>query len=160
MKKTNKKDQIKLLLLNTLFFSQNDELLLKNLFNFIDSMNQTELEKTKMFLEKNQHTKSFEENRDFYKLVSLEIVNDIRTSTLFVIFILLKIAQQERYKEIRFIINEYLEQENYKLLLHRLEYVFFDNIHVERILNNINKSYNKKNIFQKFKDLILKEQSD
>lgn len=157
MKKTNEKDQIKLLLLNNLFFSENDELLVKNLFNFINSMNQTELKKTKMFLKKNMHTKSFEESRKFYKLVGVEIENDIRTSTLFVIFIFFKIAEKERHIEIRFIINQYLEQENYRLFAHRLEFIFSDNIIIMRILNNIDKLYNKKNIFQKFRDLILKK---
>ena len=128
----------------------------KNLFNFIDSLNQAELKKITMFLEKNIHTKSFEENRKFYKLVSVEIENDIRTSTLFVIFIFFKIAEKERNRKIRFIINEYLEQENYRLLAHRLEFIFSDNIQVKRILNNIDRVYNKKNIFQKFKALVLK----
>ena len=72
MKKSINKDTIKILLFNTLFLNNNDDdLILKNLFDFIDSMNDVELKKTKILLEKFPKLKSLEKRKGYNNLDTL-----------------------------------------------------------------------------------------
>ena len=102
MKKSINKDTIKILLFNTLFLNNNDDdLILKNLFDFIDSMNDVELKKTKILLEKFPKLKSLEKRKGYNNLDTLEIEKSIRFSTVFIIYILFSIVEKERNEDIR-----------------------------------------------------------
>lgn len=150
----NDKNEIKKLLYDSIFFTINDSLTIYNLFNFIDSMNDSQLEKTKIFLEKTKNLKVYEENKQFSEIKYLERRFNLRLSTVIIILILLKIVYQDQNEEMRFLINRYLEQENYRHFLHILNCM---NIEIfQNILNSINFEYEKKrNIFQKLKKIFL-----
>ena len=155
MKFTNDdKNEIKKLLYNSIFFTKNDSMIIYNLFDFIDSMTDSQIEKTKIFLEKIKNLKVSEENKEFSEIKYLERRFDLRLSTVIVILILLKIVCQDQNEEMRFLINKYLEQENYRHFLHILNYM---NIEIsQNIMNPINFEYKKRrNIFQKLKKIFL-----
>ena len=141
MKKSINKDTIKILLFNTLFLNNNDDdLILKNLFDFIDSMNDVELKKTKILLEKFPKLKSLEKRKGYNNLDTLEIEKSIRFSTVFIIYILFSIVEKERNEDIRSLINKYIEQKNYRHFTHL--YTYTQNI--DNILYSINKEYQNK----------------
>lgn len=141
MKKSINKDTIKILLFNTLFLNNNDDdLILKNLFDFIDSMNDVELKKTKILLEKFPKLKSLEKRKGYNNLDTLEIEKSIRFSTVFIIYILFSIVEKERNEDIRSLINKYIEQKNYRHFTHLYTYT----LNIDNILYSINKEYQKK----------------
>ena len=141
MKKSINKDTIKILLFNTLFLNNNDDdLILKNLFDFIDSMNDVELKKTKILLEKFPKLKSLEKRKGYNNLDTLEIEKSIRFSTVFIIYILFSIVEKERNEDIRSLINKYIEQKNYRHFTHLYTYT----LNIDKILYSINKEYQKK----------------
>ena len=141
MKKSINKDTIKILLFNTLFLNNNDDdLILKNLFDFIDSMNDVELKKTKILLEKFPKLKYLEKRKGYNNLDTLEIEKSIRFSTVFIIYILFSIVEKERNEDIRSLINKYIEQKNYRHFTHLYTYT----LNIDNILYSINKEYQKK----------------
>ena len=141
MKKSINKDTLKILLFNTLFLNNNDDdLILKNLFDFIDSMNDVELKKTKILLEKFPKLKSLEKRKGYNNLDTLEIEKSIRFSTVFIIYILFSIVEKERNEDIRSLINKYIEQKNYRHFTHLYTYT----LNIDNILYSINKEYQKK----------------
>ena len=141
MKKSINKDTIKILLFNTLFLNNNDaDLILKNLFDFIDSMNDVEVKKTKILLEKFPKLKSLEKRKGYNNLDTLEIEKSIRFSTVFIIYILFSIVEKERNEDIRSLINKYIEQKNYRHFTHLYTYT----LNIDNILYSINKEYQKK----------------
>ena len=141
MKKSINKDTIKILLFNTLFLNNNDDdLILQNLFDFIDSMNDVELKKTKILLEKFPKLKSLEKRKGYNNLDTLEIEKSIRFSTVFIIYILFSIVEKERNEDIRSLINKYIEQKNYRHFTHLYTYT----LNIDNILYSINKEYQKK----------------
>ena len=141
MKKSINKDTIKILLFNTLFLNNNDDdLILKNLFCFIDSMNNIELKKTKILLEKFPKLKSLEKRKGYNNLDRLEVEKSIRFSTVYIIYILFSIVEEERNEDIRSLINKYIEQKNYRHFTHLYTYTIIK----ENILYSINKEYQRK----------------
>ena len=89
-----KKNAIKIMFFDSIFFNQNDYQILSDIFTIIDLMNNEKLKKLEIFLKKN-NTKIKEKNRFLYELYIFENRNNVRLSTICVIYILIKIYDED-----------------------------------------------------------------
>jgi hypothetical protein len=151
----NYKNEIKILLLDSIFFTNDDYLILENLFKLIDSIDNIKLKKIKNFLENNHHLKAFERNKAFYEISDIERDYNLRHNSAIAILIILKISNYKN-EGMRFMINNYIEQKNYRSYLHKIYYlIIIENKYIlKNNLNSINLNYeDNENIFLKLKKL-------
>lgn len=150
----NHKNDVKILLFDSIYFYNDDYLILANLFNLIDSIDDLELKKIKLFLENNHHIKTLEKNKNYWEISNVERSYKLRLSSVIMILILIRIVAIKKNEEIRFLINKYIEQENYRHLMHQLDYI--EKNLLRKILNSINLKYeNEKSIFFKLKKYLI-----
>lgn len=135
----NHKNDVKILLFDSIYFYNDDYLILANLFNLIDSIDDLELKKIKLFLKNNHHIKTLEKNKNYWEISNVERSYKLRLSSVIMILILIRIVAIKKNEEIRFLINKYIEQENYRHLMHQLDYI--EKNLLRKILNSINLKY-------------------
>lgn len=137
-----KKNAIKIMFFDSIFFNQNDYQILSDIFTIIDLMNNEKLKKLEIFLKKN-NTKIKEKNRFLYELYIFENRNNVRLSTICVIYILIKIYDEDFFC----VLYKFIQQQNYRIALHEINSILRSQNEFIKILNSINIEYEKQNKF-------------
>lgn len=152
---TDLKNKAKIVIFDSIFLNERDYTMLSDLYNLIDSANEIEVKKILILFANIKNNKTYEKYKSIGDLTKEEFYNSFRYSTIFRIYLMLKIFGKERKIDINFLINDSIHQENYNELIHKFKSFYREESNL--LINLVNLHYNKEeeknSIFYQLKKL-------